>query len=132
MSTPIPPVRDFMTTSPVTIGSDQSMAQASDLMREHGIRHLPVLAGGQLLGVISDRDVKIVESFPDVDPTELPVAEAIPQQAFVVAPDTPLDEVAREMGTHKYGSAVVMDGRQVVGIFTTVDACRALAKTFEP
>jgi len=130
MSTPIPTVHEFMTASPVTIGSDQTMAQASDLMREHGIRHLPVLAGGQLLGVISDRDVKIVESFPDVDPAELPVAEAIPQQAFVVAPETPLDEVAREMATHKYGSAVVMDGRQVVGIFTTVDACRALANTY--
>ena len=120
-------VRDFMTESPHTIGAAQTMAHASALMHEHGIRHLPVLKGGQLVGVISDRDVKVVQSFRDVDPDSVTIDEAVAQEAYVVAPSTDLREVAAQMAEHKYGSAVVMEGTKVLGIFTTVDALRALA-----
>jgi acetoin utilization protein AcuB len=123
-----PTIGDYMTAMPHTIGSDQSMAKASELMKELGIRHLPVLRGGKLLGVVSDRDVKIVESFHDVNPDEVTVDEGLYHEAYSVAADTPLAEVAREMYKHKYGSAVVMEGTQVVGIFTTVDGMRALAE----
>jgi len=124
-------VRKYMTQSPITIGSKQSMASAAKLMKEHGIRHLPVLRGGQLVGVVSDRDVKIVESFPDVDPDTVPVDEAVGQEAYGVKPTDSLAEVARHMHDHKYGSAVIMDGKNVVGIFTTIDALAALADALE-
>jgi len=119
-------ISDYMSGSPHTIGASQPVKSASELMHEHGIRHLPVLEGGQLVGVISDRDVKIVESFPDVSVEETPISEAVGLEAYTVAPDTPLIDVARHMADHKIGSAVVMEGNKVVGIFTTVDACRAL------
>lgn len=121
-------ISDLMTPSPHTIGSKQTVGHAAEVMREHGIRHLPVLEGGKLLGVVSDRDVKIIESFADVDAAAVPIAEAVPQEAYAVEPSTSVAEVAAHMAEHKYGSAVVMDGRKVVGIFTTVDACRALAE----
>lgn len=124
-------VREYMTASPVTIGSKQSMASASELMKKHAIRHLPVLRGGQLVGVVSDRDVKIVESFPDVDPKTVSVDEAVGQEAYGVAPTDDLALIARHMHDHKYGSAVVMEGKTVVGIFTTVDALQALADLLE-
>lgn len=120
-------VRAYMTESPITIGSKQSMASAAKLMKEHGIRHLPVLRGGQLVGVVSDRDVKIVEAFPDVDPETVSVDEAIGQEAYAVKPGDDLGVVARHMHDHKYGSAVIMEGKKVVGIFTTIDALAALA-----
>jgi len=120
-------VRTYMSTSPITIGAAQSMAAASQLMKDHAIRHLPVLRGGQLVGVVSDRDVKIVEALPDVDPESVSVDEAIGQEAYSVSPDDDLGQVARHMHNHKYGSAVVMEGKKVVGIFTTIDALGALA-----
>ena len=54
------------------------------------------------------------------------VEEAMNTSVYAVGPDAPLDEVAGEMAGHKYGSAVVLQNGKVVGIFTTVDACRAL------
>jgi len=120
-------VRTYMSTSPITIGAAQSMAAASQLMKDHAIRHLPVLRGGQLVGVVSDRDVKIVEALPDVDPESVSVDEAIGQEAYSDAPDDDRGQVARHVHTHKYGSAVVMEGKKVVGIFTTIDALAALA-----
>jgi acetoin utilization protein AcuB len=121
-----------MTASPHTIGSQQKVAHAAELMQEHGIRHLPVLHGGKLLGVISDRDVKVVEAFRDVDPAEVAIAEAVGQEAYAAAPETPLLDVVETMLAHKYGSAVVMEGTRVVGIFTTVDALRALRDALQP
>jgi acetoin utilization protein AcuB len=125
----IPPIKAYMTTTPHTIGADQTMARAHDVMREHRLRHLPVLAGGRLVGVLSDRDLNMVETLRDVDPQTVRVEEAMTPDVYVVTPEAPLDEVVRDMADHKYGSAVVVDHARVVGIFTTVDACRAFADT---
>ncbi|MEO8179327.1 MAG: CBS domain-containing protein [Deltaproteobacteria bacterium] len=127
MSKPIPTIQKYMTTTPHTIGSDQTIAKAAAIMTEHHIRHLPVLRGGQLMGVLSDRDVKLIESFRDVDATKTSVEEAMTDQPYTVGPDTPLDEVVSTMAEKKYGSAVVVQNNKVVGIFTTVDACQALS-----
>ena len=128
MSKPIPAIQKYMTVTPHSIGSDQTLATAGKLMREHRIRHLPVLEGGKLLGVITDRDLKFVETFRDVDPETLIVAEAMTEEPYTVDPETPLDQVASTMASEKYGSAIVMQNHKVVGIFTTVDACRALSE----
>lgn len=121
-------IRSYMTPSPHSIGVEQPFSAAHKMMRELRIRHLPVLEGGRLLGIVSERDLHIVETLKDVDPNVVTVEEAMTSDVHCVAPDAPLDEVAREMAEHKYGSTVVMAGATVVGIFTTVDACRALAE----
>jgi len=120
-------IRDFMTASPHTIGADQTLARAQAMMRENVIRHLPVLHGGKLVGLISDRDVHLVEILSDVKPNLITVSDAMTTSVYAVSPETPLEEVAHMMAEHKFGSAVVMERDKVVGIFTTVDACRALA-----
>jgi acetoin utilization protein AcuB len=117
-----------MTTSPHTIGEDQPMAIAHRMMREHRVRHLPVLRGAKIVGLISDRDLNFVETLKDVDPKKVLVSEAMSASPYVVSPDSPLDEVVAEMAEHKYGSAVVVQHEKVVGIFTTVDACTAFAE----
>lgn len=131
MSKPIPTIQKYMTTTPHTIGSDQTIAKAAAIMSEHRIRHLPVLRGGQLLGVLSDRDVKLIEGFRDVDATKTRVDEAMTEQPYTVAPETPLDEVVGTMAEKKFGSAVVVQNHKVVGIFTTVDACQALSELLQ-
>jgi acetoin utilization protein AcuB len=128
MSKPIPSVQKYMTTSPHSIGSDQTLAHAHHLLREFRIRHLPVLSGGKLVGILSDRDLHLVETLRDVDPETMNVSEAMSTNVYAVEPDAPLDEVAEQMASQKYGSAVVMQNKHVVGIFTTVDACHALSE----
>jgi acetoin utilization protein AcuB len=128
MSEPIPSVQKYMTYSPHTTGSDQPMAHAHKLMREHRVRHLPVLRGGKLVGVVSAGDLHLIETLKDVDPDEVRVEDAMTEDPYVVAPETPLDQVVKTMAEHKYGCAVVAQHQKVVGIFTTVDACRAFAE----
>jgi acetoin utilization protein AcuB len=128
MSKSIPSVRKYMTTTPRSIGGDETIATASKLLKDHEIRHLPVLEGERLLGVLTDRDIKFVEGFRDVDTTTMTVAEAMVEEPYAVGPDTPLDEVTNTMAEQKYGCALVVQNTRVVGIFTTVDACRALSE----
>jgi acetoin utilization protein AcuB len=119
-------IRDFMTALPHTIGRKQSLASAQEKMRMSGLRHLPVLEGGLLAGVLSQRDAYFVETIAGVDPEQVAVDEAMSVDVYSVAPDTPLFDVAAEMADHKYGCAIVTQGTHVVGIFTVVDALRAL------
>lgn len=128
VSKPIPTIQKFMTTAPHTIGAEQTLSRAHDVMHEHSIRHLPVLEGGRLVGVVTDRDLKLVESLKDVDPKTLRVDEAMTTDVVSVAPDMTLDEVVTTMGSRKIGCVVVMQNQKVVGIFTTVDLCVAFAE----
>jgi acetoin utilization protein AcuB len=128
MSKPIPPISKYMTTTPRTAQAGLTLAEASQMMRASGIRHLPVVEGERLLGVISERDIQFVDAFPDVDPKQVTVSEAMTEKAYSVSPDLGLDEVVATMAEHKYGSAVIVQNGHVVGVFTTVDACRALSE----
>jgi len=121
-------IRDYMTPSPYTIGADQTLTVASELMRKHKIRHLPVLRGGSVVGILSQRDVALISGLPSVDPAEVPVEDAMSEAVYAVRPETPLDEVAATMAANKYGAALVVGAHdKVVGVFTTIDALHALA-----
>lgn len=120
-------IADYMTASPHSIGYDQPLMQAHQVMREHHIRHLPVLNGGHLVGILSDRDLAFIENLKDVDAAKVRVDDAMTPTPYSVKKSARLGQVAREMAEHRYGSAVVMESDHVVGVFTTVDALRALA-----
>src|SRR4051812_19032253 len=81
-----PEVREYMTHAFHTIGPNQSLAAARRLMREQDVRHLPVLDGGAIVGLLSERDRLVVESLPGVNPTDVRVEEAMVQDVFTVAP----------------------------------------------
>ncbi len=123
-------IRESMTPLPHTIGRDQPLAAAHRLMNEHRIRHLPVLAEGKLVGIVSDRDLRFIESLKDVDPERVTVDEAMSQEPFTVAPETPLGDVVATMASERYGAALVVEHGRVVGIFTAIDALRILADVF--
>ncbi len=128
MTKAIPTIQKFMTTTPHSVGPAQPLSVAHKMMHDHHIRHLPVLDGGRLVGMVTERDVALITAMKDVDATKTTVEDAMSTSVYSVSPDAPLDEVAVAMAEHKYGSAVVLQNAKVVGVFTTVDACRALAE----
>ena len=124
-------IQMHMTPRPRVVSSSHTLAQARQIMRERDIRHLPVVEDGRLVGIVSQRDLYLLETLKGVDPDTETVGEAMRQDPFTVSPDAPLGEVASTMAERKYGSAVVVDRGAVVGLFTTVDALRALADLLE-
>ncbi|HTR50425.1 MAG TPA: CBS domain-containing protein [Kofleriaceae bacterium] len=118
----MPPIARYMTSQPWTVQPGDSVAAARDKMREHAIRHLPVIDDGELVGIVSDRDLRLLWHG-----LGLRVRDVMTEQVLVIRPDAPIDEVAEAMSERKCGSAVIVEDGKVLGIFTSVDACRALA-----
>jgi acetoin utilization protein AcuB len=118
-------ISTYMTAGPHTIGREQSLAAAKDLMRKSHIRHLPVLHGGKLVGLLSERELQTIETLPGS--RQLTVEDAMVPEVYVTSEDAPLATVAEEMARLKLGSAIVTKGEHVVGVFTAVDGLRALA-----
>lgn len=115
-----------MSPAPVTVRQNQTLAEAHEIMRAHGVRHLPVMAGERLVGLVTERDLAMVEDLQGVHPKRTRVEEAMTTDVHVASPDAPLRLAVAEMADRKIGSAVVVEGGQVVGVFTAVDACRTL------
>jgi len=122
----MPAVSRYMTKQPWTIERSASLAQAHQLMREHGIRHLPVLDNGRLIGIVSVGDLHLLETIADFELDSVDVGEAMTEHPCIVTGDMALDEVVEIMAEHKYGSVIVMGREGVEGIFTAVDVCRTL------
>ncbi len=123
----IPTVAKYMSTSPLSIGPEQSLETAHKLLRDHEIRHLPVLDGGALVGLLTTRDMNLVEAFETINVKNTKVEDVMATTVYTTSPDAQLDDVCEHMAEHKYGSAVVVQNHKVVGILTTVDICRAMA-----
>ena len=120
-----------MTVAPHTFGRTRSLTAARQMMLDHHVRHLPVLDGGRIVGLLSERDLFLVESLPGVNPTDVRVEEAMVENVFTVEPDAPVGEVVQTMIERKLGSAVISEGDRVVGVFTTVDALQAFHELLE-
>lgn len=120
-------VQNFMSSLPRTIGVEQSLKKAMDIMQENQIRHLPVLKAGKLVGVLTERDIAVARNFQGS--AELHVEGVMMPMTYSVKAESPLEEVAQHMAEHKYGSVIVQNrAGEVVGIFTANDALRALSE----
>ena len=118
-------IRELMTPDPCCVQRDEPLRNAHRLMRVRKVRHLPVLNGGQLVGLVSERDLFLLETVRSVDPEKEPVEEAMTERPYAVGPDSSVREVLEEMLKKRYGSAVVVERGEVIGIFTRADALRA-------
>lgn len=121
-------VAQHMTRIPHSVGDDQTVVEAALRMRELGVRHLPVMRGSRLVGIVSHRDLAILEAISGAHPSELTVADAMTREPYTVAPSTPLAEVTAMMADKKYGAVVVVEDGEPTGIFTTTDAVRLLSR----
>jgi len=119
-------IADYMTPGPHTIGREQSLVAAKQMMHKIHARHLPVLHGGKLVGVLSDRELSTIETLPGSK--QLTVEDAMVPDVYITSENASLATVAREMAQQKIGSAIVLRDEHVVGVFTAIDGLRALAE----
>ena len=119
-------LRHYMTCQPHVVRSDTTAAAAHRLMRSFGIRHLPVADDHGPIGIVTERDLQMLESMSDVGTRSLHVSDAMTRNPFVVSPEIDVDDVAGRMAGHHFGSAIVVENGKVVGIFTAVDALRVV------
>lgn len=122
------PLYKYMSVCPQTVTRDRTLGEAKAIMLERGFRHLPVVDENAIVGALSLREVELVIAAGGPDADMLTVEAAMTPEPYIVTPDTDLAEVAREMAERRCGSAIVVDRTSVVGVFTTVDALRALAR----
>ncbi|MBX3187039.1 MAG: CBS domain-containing protein [Labilithrix sp.] len=125
-----PHVSEYMTSGPFAVGPREPLTNARRLMSKYELRHLPVCSEGKLVGIVSDRELDLVQSVARGSVDEITVEEAMSLDPYAPSPDAPLTEVVRFMVDRRVGSAVVVDAGQVVGIFTATDAMRALLDLF--
>lgn len=118
-----------MTPNLHSIGAEIHLGTAQEQMNKYGVRHLPVLRAGKVIGMLSDRDIKRLSKFSGY--TEFSVEDAMTSDPYVVAPDTPFAEVAETMAERKYGSVIIAEGNKPLGIFTAVDGMRLLAAVYK-
>jgi acetoin utilization protein AcuB len=126
----LPQILAYMTPFPYSIDVGAPLAEARTFLRERQIHHLPVTRDGTLAGILTDRDIKLALG-PDLDSPperELSVRDVFQPESYVVDASDLLEDVAAAMAERHIGSALVTRGGKLVGIFTTTDACRALAR----
>ncbi len=120
-------VGDWMTRDPASVVEDCPIRWALAQMQEGGFRHVLVLDGERLSGIVSSRDVRrlAVEDLHSPLLAE-PVTRIMTEDPVTVAPDVPVTGAARLLLDLKIGALPVRRGDQIVGIFTTADALEAL------
>jgi len=115
-------VQDVMTRRVRTLLPDDSLDFARSLFVWTGIRHAPVVENGELIGVLTDRDLAWYIAREKVsDPTRVPVAEAMRREVLTAGPEDSLTEAAARMAEHKIGCLPITRQGKVIGIVTTTD-----------
>ena len=96
MTKPIPHILKFMTQVPVTVEKDSSLIDAAKIMRQHNIRHLPVISQGKIEGILSSTDINLIRSLSGVNIEKLKVYDCFTPNPYKVSPDTALNVVLGE------------------------------------
>ena len=128
-------VGEFMTRDLITVQEDTSMKEAMLLLRTHHIRHLPVANGKTLVGLVSDRDIRraspsLLSGIDKNDYEQVledtPVGRIMTREPFTVTETTSLVDAISVLVEKKFGSLPVVDGTEIIGIFTEIDALKIL------
>ena len=128
-------VSDRMTRDVVTLEEEQSLRDALSLQQRHKIRHIPIVTDGDVVGILTDRDLKRAspsllsgisqEKYDELLDSTL-VSQVMTRTPQTVTPETPIREVAKILMDQKFGALPVTDKNQLVGIITDIDLLGAL------
>jgi acetoin utilization protein AcuB len=130
-------VERWMKANPITVGPLDSFRHAMNLIRQRGIRHLPVVEGGRLVGIVTDRDVR--QASPSAATSleihelhylleKIKIRDIMTSEVVTAMPEMPIEAAARLMLTHRIGSLPVLRGMALVGIITETDILSAFVE----
>jgi len=123
-TTPGKLVRNVMSPSPVTVGSDATVRDAARLLADGDVGALPVMSGGKLAGIVTDRDLVVRVLAGNLD-LSAPIGEIATTGICSVSPDASLDEAARLLGEARVRRLPVVDADGgLVGIIAQADVAR--------
>ena len=127
-------VRDFMTVEPISVSPHTPVDEARALMQQHHIRHLPVLEGGRLVGMVSDRDVRLVLPSPATSLsvyeityllTRLQVGEIMTYFPVTIGPERSMAAAVKRMLAYKVEAFPVVENDKLIGILTRTNLLQA-------
>jgi CBS domain-containing protein len=126
-------VREIMMGSPVTLRPEDTLELANDVISLGRIRHIPVVDGGRLVGLLSERDLMgaaasqifgLKQKSKSALLKSVPIKDVMKKRLVTVTPDTPIKEAAHLMAEKKIGCVPVVDDGTLVGLVTTTDILR--------
>lgn len=120
------PVEEYTTPDPVTADENESAQALLKIMNKHGIRHLPITRNGAVVGIISERDLRVINGLNQLEKAMIKASDIMIQNPLTVDASTQLEDVAFLMSEQKVGSVIVNEKDEFLGIFTVTDALNAL------
>jgi len=133
-------VEDLMTREVVTLTEEQYLRDAIAVLQRHRIRHVPVVSGEKVIGILTDRDVKraspsalsgIDQSQYDRVLTTTRVGQVMTRDPFTVTPSTPIKDAVKVLIDRKYSALPVVEHDRLVGIITGTDMLRLFYDTLD-
>ena len=125
-------VQDIMTRNVVAIGPEMPISDVNTLMEQRTIRHFPIVEAGGLIGIVSDRDIRVVGSEHPKSPKGVSMKHAVrmimKSPVLTAHPLDPVEEAAKVLRLHKIGAMPVLDDESLVGIVTAIDFLEAMTK----
>lgn len=121
------PVEEYTTPNPVTAKPLTGIQELLRLMQKNEIRHVPIIESGRVVGIVSERDLKVTLGLSKFEQDLVVAQDVMARDLVTVSSEDSLDEVAFVMVQNKVGSVLVYDSEDnFLGIFTAIDALNAL------
>jgi CBS domain-containing protein len=118
-------VRELMTKQPTTVGPDATLGEVATLMKQDDCGSIPVVEGGRLVGIVTDRDIVVRGIAAGVDPKTQRVSKIMSSDPVTVGPEDDITDAEKKMGDRQIRRLPVVDGGKLVGIIVTAQIARA-------
>lgn len=134
------PVSTIMTSNVVKLNLKDDLTKAESLFKKHHIRHIPVVSGNKIIGMLSYTDLLRISFADAIDDDEeevdvtvynmFSVEQVMARKLVVVSPETPIKEVAEILSKNEFHALPVVEGDLLVGIVTTTDLIKYLIRQY--
>ena len=122
-----PTLKAAMTPFPYSVPPEASLDEATEVMREHEVRHLPVVEDHRIVGIVTRHDIEAARSLGRKS-KRLRVEDCRESDVYVVDLNEPIDSVLLTMAERRIDSAIVTRQGRLAGVFTAVDACHSFGE----
>ena len=118
-------VRELMTTEPTTVEPKATLGEAATLMKQEDCGSIPVVEGGRLVGIVTDRDIVVRGVAAGKDPKTQRVSEVMSANPVTIGPDNDVSDAEVKMADRQIRRLPVVEGGKLVGIIVTAQIARA-------